>query len=235
MVTMSGTTPWVSKPQGVGFAPAADKKENPERVRQPGLEPEGILHDVVVEIAGVGVEDRDLLLGGPHHPGVTVSDVGDVVRRIQVGLAVLIVKELPKAAHDLERPIVRHAEIWSEAKTAEQRRRGAPSRLTPSPSGHPGPREAGDHVAKIDDPRDRKIQGVRVRGCPAYENVVVVGIVVDDAFPEKRQAGDRPVLVPSQEVLNEGPASGVADMPQTVPIVAGANFMFHLSSRSAAG
>jgi hypothetical protein len=124
MVTMSGTTPWVSKPQGVGFAPAADKKENPERVRQPGLEPEGILHDVVVEIAGVGVEDRDLLLGGPHHPGVTVSDVGDVVRRIQVGLAVLIVKELPKAADDLERPIVRHAEIWSEAKTAELEKRG---------------------------------------------------------------------------------------------------------------
>ena len=40
--------------------------------------------EVVVEEAGVGVEDLHLLLAGPHHVGVAVPHVRHVVDAVQV-------------------------------------------------------------------------------------------------------------------------------------------------------
>src|SRR4030042_3573535 len=118
-VAAAGMGPGQPEREVVGLASAADKKENAQRLRQHFLETEGIFHDIVMEIAGVGVEHRDLFLGGADDPRMTVPDVGNIVGCVQVNLTVFIKEVLPEAADDLEGSTVSDAQVWAQIPPPE--------------------------------------------------------------------------------------------------------------------
>lgn len=72
------------------------------------------MKDVVMEIAGVGVKERELLLHGNDNARMRMADERDVVVNVEIGTAGFVVKALAPATHDFERVIVRDAEIWAE-------------------------------------------------------------------------------------------------------------------------
>jgi hypothetical protein len=77
------------------------------RVERPGHgreQPLGELHDAVVQVPGVGVEDEELAAHRLGHRGVGVPDDGDVVVGVEVPGAVG--GEQPRAitADDVQRP-----------------------------------------------------------------------------------------------------------------------------------
>jgi hypothetical protein len=75
----------------VATASAANKKENGQGIREFLFKPESIFDDVVMEVAGVGVEHGHLFLRGPDDPGMAMPDMGNVVDGVQVRLSVLII------------------------------------------------------------------------------------------------------------------------------------------------
>ena len=67
----------------VGLGSGADKEAHAQGVGKGGGESERVLGQVVVEIAGVGVEFGHLPLTGGDHPGVAVADMADIVDEIE--------------------------------------------------------------------------------------------------------------------------------------------------------
>ncbi len=93
------------QPQGeiVGLGSGADEETHAQGVGEGGAEPERILRQVVVEIAGVGVELGHLALTGGDHVRVAVTDMADVVDQIEVASTIGVEEILALAADDLER------------------------------------------------------------------------------------------------------------------------------------
>ncbi len=101
-VAPTGVGPCHAEGQFVGLAPRAHEIDDGEGVGQCGNESFGVLHQEIVEVPGVGVQEGHLLLTRRHHPGVVVSDVGDVVHAVQVDLSFVVEKELPGTPDDLQ-------------------------------------------------------------------------------------------------------------------------------------
>ena len=87
----------------VGLGAGADKEADAERVGEGGGEPLRIFNDVVMKVAGVGVENAGLVGECLGDVGVAVADVGDVVDHIEIGAAGVVVQILADATHNFER------------------------------------------------------------------------------------------------------------------------------------
>ena len=74
----------------------------------------GVAVDIVVEVARVGVEKRNLFLHGMHNARIAVADQRYVVVHVEKGAASVVVKILLPAADDLQRMLIRNAEIFPE-------------------------------------------------------------------------------------------------------------------------
>src|SRR5208283_2160328 len=71
-----------------------------------------------MEIARVGVEQRDLLLHGLYHPWMRMADQRNIVIDVQKRTARVVVKILHPAAHDLDRAIIGETQIGREKLAA---------------------------------------------------------------------------------------------------------------------
>jgi len=67
-----------------------------------------------VEIASVGVEERELLLGSSDDARMRMANKGDVVVHIEIGAAGFVVEILTPASNDFRRMVVGNAEIGTE-------------------------------------------------------------------------------------------------------------------------
>src|SRR5204863_1770248 len=76
-------------------------------------QPLGITVDVVVKIARVGVEQRELRLRRLHHTRMAVPHKRHVVVNVEIRPARFVVHILHPAAHDLQRMLVRDTQIFS--------------------------------------------------------------------------------------------------------------------------
>ena len=108
-------------PEGqlVGLAPGAHEEAHFQRIGHRAREPPGVLDDIVVQVAGVGVEGRDLPLRRLDNARVAVPHVAHVVHAIEVGPTVIVEQELAFSSHDLERLPVRHAQGAAEVATPQ--------------------------------------------------------------------------------------------------------------------
>src|SRR5579859_4419946 len=97
----------------VRFAAGIYEKADAQRLGQKMSQALSVAIDIVVKIAGVGIEESDLLLHGPQHARMAVPDKRDIVVDVEKGAANVIVKILHPSAHNLERLLIRNAEIFS--------------------------------------------------------------------------------------------------------------------------
>ena len=110
------------EPQGqlVGLAAGVDEERDLQGLGQERGEPLRVAHDVLVEVARVGVEQRDLLLRGPHDAGVGVSHQRHVVVAVEVGATGIVVQVLAPSPDDLERTAIGEAQVGAEAGAARR-------------------------------------------------------------------------------------------------------------------
>ena len=73
-----------------------------------------------MEIASVGVEERELLLGGRDDARMRMANKGDVVVHIEIGAAGFVVEILTPASNDFRRMVVGNAEIGTEKFLADR-------------------------------------------------------------------------------------------------------------------
>ena len=101
--------------QIVGLGPGAHEITDRQRIGQGGREARDILGQIVVKVAGVGVEELPSGAGRRHdHAGVAVAHVADVVDQVEVAAAVVVKEVLALAADDLEWGLVRDAQVVAE-------------------------------------------------------------------------------------------------------------------------
>ena len=106
----------------VRLAARVDEVADAERLRQQPRQPPRVAHGQVVQVAGVGVEERELLLHRAHHARVAVAHERHVVVDVEVGAPRVVVEVLAEAAHDLERPRVGEPQARSEQAPARGER-----------------------------------------------------------------------------------------------------------------
>jgi hypothetical protein len=112
-----------------------------------------VANDVVMEIASVGVEESELLLGGGHDARVGVADERNIVVDIEKGAAAVVVEILAPATNDFQRMAVGDAEIsakeiFAGSKSLVQRRHSRWKRFFGNTKDEIGiGREAGENVA----------------------------------------------------------------------------------------
>ncbi len=100
--------------QLVGLASRADEVADAEGFWEQLAQPCGVVHRVLVQVAGVGVEQGDLPPRGPDDSGMAVTDVAHVVHAVQVRPAGFVVQELPPSPDDVDRRCVGQAQVRSE-------------------------------------------------------------------------------------------------------------------------
>ncbi len=98
----------------VRLAARADEVADAQRLRQGRAQALGVARQRVVQVAGVGVEDRHLALAGAHDARVGVADMRHVVDAVEIGPPVHIEELLAVAADDLERAAIRDTQVWAE-------------------------------------------------------------------------------------------------------------------------
>ena len=130
-VPPAGEMPGQSQGQVVGLAARVHEVADPESRRQGRRQPLDVPGQGVVEIAGVGVENGGLALDGGHDAGMGMPDMGNVVDRVQVHPAGVIIQVLHEPADDLEGFPVGDAQGGAEAFPADgQDLLRRPSRLS---------------------------------------------------------------------------------------------------------
>ena len=238
-VLTAGVRPGQAEGQLVGLAGRVEDVADAERRRHEGREPFRVADEVVVEIAGVRVQEGHLVLNRADDAGMAVADEGDVVVGVEIGPPGLVVEILHPAADDLQGFAVGDAEIAAEEPPA----RGQGLRFFRFPGGKAVGGDAQDQVGvrgeagperapggggdagevpveteKVQDDLDVDVRppiAVRGRGADGREGL---------AGPEGRsghEAGDRiPVemSVEREEFLSGG--DGVAEDDQR-PVVLG--------------
>ena len=105
--------------QVVGLAAAVHEETDTERLREEAREPVRVPDEVLMEIARVGIEDRGLLLRRPDHAGMAVAHVRDVVRRVQVDPARVVIEVLLPSPDDVKRFIVGEAQRRPQRPAAD--------------------------------------------------------------------------------------------------------------------
>ena len=127
-VAMSGVRP--RQPQGklVRFAAAGGEEADREWRGELRGQATGIKQDLLVQVACVGVEHRQLLRDRPHDLRVAVADVRHIVVGVEVALSVGVPEPGAESPHDLERFAIGEAQVRSEELTpaGEQRCGGRP-------------------------------------------------------------------------------------------------------------
>ena len=91
------------KRQLVRLAARVHEVADAKRIRQRRREPLRVAHQVVVQVARVRVEHAHLLRRRLHDAGMRVAHVRDVVVRVEVSTARVVVQILHPAAHDFQR------------------------------------------------------------------------------------------------------------------------------------
>ena len=107
----------------VGFAAGVQEIADAEGQGQQAREAFRVTDDVVVQVARVRIEQRDLLLHRANDPGVAVPHKRHVVVHIQECAASVVVEVLHPSAHDFQWTLVGNAEISSEQFAAGGKRR----------------------------------------------------------------------------------------------------------------
>ena len=111
-----------AKRQFVGLGAGVEEIAEVEGRGEEGGEPFGIAIDVVVEVAGVGVEQADLLLNGRDDAGVGVADEGDIVVNVEESAAGVVVKILAPTFDDFQRLLVRDGKVGAQKLLARRER-----------------------------------------------------------------------------------------------------------------
>ena len=106
--------PRQSQRQFVRLAAGVHKKTDPQWFWQPLYQPLGVAIHVVVQIARVGVEQRELLLRRSHNARMAVPHQRHVVVRVEIRPPRIIVEIVHPAAHDFQGALVGNAEIFSQ-------------------------------------------------------------------------------------------------------------------------
>ena len=96
--------------QFVRFAPRADEVADAECIGKGCGEALRVAHEIVVQIARVGVEGRHAPSAGPNHVRMRVSHVRYVVHRVEITTSVDADEVLHHAAHHVQGLPVRDAE-----------------------------------------------------------------------------------------------------------------------------
>ena len=104
----------------VRFAPRVDEIADAQRRRQRGGQPLGVAHQMLVQVAGVGVEHAHLPLGRVGDARMAVADVRDVVVAVDVAAPGLVEEILHRAADDLHRPAVADADVAADRPAARE-------------------------------------------------------------------------------------------------------------------
>ena len=100
--------------QLVGLAAGIDEVQHTQFFGQVFQQFAGEFFQCGVEVARVRIEQPHLLPPRPHHRRVFVAYVGDVVHRIEPGLAPLVDQVNPRPAQYLQRAVVTHAQTPSQ-------------------------------------------------------------------------------------------------------------------------
>ena len=100
--------------QFIRLAPGIDEVADAQRRRQQLRQPRGIACGVVVQVARIGVQQRQLFLRGARHARVTVPHQRHIVVYVQIRPAGFVIKVLLPATHDFQRLIVRDVEIFPQ-------------------------------------------------------------------------------------------------------------------------
>ena len=111
----------------IRFASGVDEPAHAERRIQRRAQPLGVLVHQVVQVPGVGVEHRHLLKRGAHDLRMRVSHVRHVVDGVEVTAAVIVEEILHPSALDLERLVVREADVAAEVGASRRERCGPAS------------------------------------------------------------------------------------------------------------
>ena len=98
----SGVGPGETQGKVVGLGAATDEEADVERFRKGRGELQHVLGEIVVKVAGVGVELGHLPLGRLHHSRVAMAHMADVVDQVEVAAPAVVVQVLAAAADDLD-------------------------------------------------------------------------------------------------------------------------------------
>ena len=159
--------------QVVGLAPRAHEVAHVERTGEGGSQPAGVLDDVVVQVARVGVELRHLARACGDHVGVTMSDVAHVVHAVEVAPSARVEQVGAAALDDLERLVVGKAQGAAQVASTQVEDLRAVSASSSRASGRTPEALARPHgrtaVEVLDQSpgrllADRQIGIVRIRG-----------------------------------------------------------------------
>ena len=99
-----------SQGQFIRLAARTHKETHAQWLWQGSAEALGVTHEVLVQVARVGVEHRHLLLSRFDHAWMAVTNVTDIVDRIEVGATILVVEVLHPTPDKLEWLLVGDAE-----------------------------------------------------------------------------------------------------------------------------
>jgi len=102
----------------IGFAAGIDEVADAERLRKERSEALGVTIGVVVEIAGVGVEDGELVLDDANDARMGVADERNIIVDVEEGPAGVVKEILLPATNDFQGMGVGDAEIFAEEGAA---------------------------------------------------------------------------------------------------------------------
>ena len=111
-----------AKGEFVGFAAGVEEVADSQWGGQKRGETFSVAEDVVVEIAGVGVEQSELLLGSGDYARVGMANEGDVIINVEVSSAIFVVEILAPTANDFQGTLIRDAEIGAEEILSRRKR-----------------------------------------------------------------------------------------------------------------
>src|SRR6267143_3876414 len=104
--------------QLIGLAAGVHKKANAERFGKQPRQPLGVTVYVVVKIARVGVEERELRLRRLDHARVAVSHERHIVVNVEIRSPRVVVQMLHPPANDFQRTLIRNAEVLPQQGAA---------------------------------------------------------------------------------------------------------------------
>ena len=102
----------------VGFAAGIHEVADTEWSGKKLGEAFGVVENVVVEIAGIGVEQGKLRGSGVSDARVRVTDERNIVVDVEIGTASVVVKKLTPATDNFQRLGIGDAEIFAEERLA---------------------------------------------------------------------------------------------------------------------
>ncbi len=101
-----------SKPESqfIRLASGIYKKANTQRMGECGAQPLCIKHKIFMQVSGVCIQYRHLLLSRFYHARMAVAHMRNVVYAIQIGASIFIVQMLHVSADYFERILIRETQ-----------------------------------------------------------------------------------------------------------------------------